>query len=127
MILTVDNVEYDVLVPAGGVKRSFDILDGKNAGRLTSGRMTRDITGTFYNYELQIYPKIGHYSDYDSLYEVLSAPVDSHMAVLPYGQGMSTFEMYVTTGQDTLARKNASETYWTGLSVKFVALAPQRT
>lgn len=57
MILTVDNVEYDVLVPAGGVKRSFDILDGKNAGRLTSGRMTRDITGTFYNYELQIYPK----------------------------------------------------------------------
>ena len=53
MILTVDNVEYDVLVPAGGVKRSFDILDGKNAGRLTSGRMTRDITGTFYNYKLQ--------------------------------------------------------------------------
>ena len=64
---------------------------------------------------------------YDSLYEVLSAPVDSHMAILPYGQGMSTFEMYVTTGQDTLARKNASETYWTGLSVKFVAMAPQRT
>lgn len=127
MILTVDDVEYDVLIPAGGVKRSFQVMDGENAGRVMSGRMTRDIKGTFYNYELQIYPKIGNYSDYDSLYEVLSAPVDSHMAVLPYGQGMSTFEMYVTTGQDTLARKNASETYWTGLSVQFIAMEPQRT
>ena len=127
MILTVDDVEYDVLVPAGGVKRSFQVMDGENAGRVMSGRMTRDIKGTFYNDELQIYPKIGHYSDYDSLYEVLSAPVDSHMAVLPYGQGMSTFEMYVTTGQDTLARKNASGTYWTGLSVQFIAMEPQRT
>ena len=54
MIVTVDGTSYDVRVPAGGLKRSFQVLDGENAGRTLSGRMVRDIIGTFYNYELQI-------------------------------------------------------------------------
>ena len=127
MIVTVDGTSYDVRVPAGGLKRSFQVLDGENAGRTLSGRMVRDIIGTFYNYELQIYPIVGKYSDYDALYRVLSAPDDSHMVILPYGQETLTFEAYVTSGQDTLSRKTAKESYWTGLTVQFIAMEPQRT
>lgn len=126
MILTIDDVQYNVLVPAGGVKRSFRIPDGENAGNVLSGRVVRDVVGTFYDYEIEIYPKSGHYADYDNLYEVLSAPVDSHTAVLPYGQGMATFEMYITSGQDSLDRKNDKESYWTGLAVQFTAMEPKR-
>lgn len=53
-LFTVDGVSYKVRVPAGGLTRSFQVLDGKNAGRLLSGTMERDIIGTFYNYQLQI-------------------------------------------------------------------------
>lgn len=126
MILTIDGRQYDVLVPSGGVKRNFQIMDGENAGRVMSGRMMRDIIGTFYNYEIQIFPKIGKYADYDELYQILSAPVDKHTAVLPYGQGMQTFEMYVASGQDTLNRKTRKEAYWEGLTVQFIAVEPQR-
>ena len=49
-----DGVSYKVTVPVGGLKRSFKILDGRNAGRVLSGDMERDVIGTFYNYELQI-------------------------------------------------------------------------
>lgn len=125
MTITVDNVQYDVLV--SGLSRSFQVLDGDNAGRTLSGRMVRDVIGTYYNYEMQIRPIVGKYSDYDDLYQVLSAPVDSHSVVLPYGQSTLSFDAYVTSGQDSLIRKKASETYWTGLSVQFIAMEPQRT
>ena len=125
MELSVDGKKYDVLVT--GLKRSFQVLDGENAERALSGRMIRDIIGTFYNYEMTLQSKIGKYADYDALYEVLSAPVDSHKVVLPYGQRTLTFNAYVTAGQDNLIRKKSTESYWTGLTVQFIAMAPQRT
>ncbi len=125
MELTVDGKKYNVLVTS--LTRKFQVLDGENAERTLSGAMIRDIIGTFYNYEITILPAVGKYGDYDALYEVLSAPQDSHSVVLPYGQGTMSFRAYVTAGQDNLIRKKPGEAYWTGLSVQFIAMAPQRT
>lgn len=124
---TIDGVAYNVVVPAGGLKRSFEVLDGKNAGRLLSGRMVRDIIGTYYNYELQIEMKDLSPEEYDTLYEALSAPVDAHLVSLPYGQGTLTFRAYVTSGGDALNQMHKGKNYWQGLTVKFIAEAPQRT
>ena len=125
MELTVDGKKYNVLVTS--LARKFQVLDGKNAERTLSGAMIREIFGTFYNYEITILPAVGKYGDYDALYEVLSAPQDSHRIVVPYAQSTLTFNAYVTAGQDNLIRKKPGESYWTGLSVKFIAMAPQRT
>ena len=125
MELTVDGKKYNVLVTS--LARKFQVLDGKNAERTLSGAMSRDIIGTFYNYEITILPAVGKYGDYDALYEVLSAPQDSHRIVVPYAQSTLTFNAYVTAGQDNLIRKKPGEAYWTGLSVQFIAMAPQRT
>ena len=125
MELTVDGKKYNVLVTS--LARKFQVLDGKNAERTLSGAMIRDIIGTFYNYEITILPAVGMYGDYDALYEVLSAPQDSHRIVVPYAQSTLTFNAYVTAGQDNLIRKKPGEAYWTGLSVQFIAMAPQRT
>ena len=125
MELTVDGKKYNVLVTS--LTRKFQVLDGENAERTLSGTMIRDIIGTFYNYEITILPAVGKYGDYDALYQVLSAPQDSHSVVLPYGQGTMSFRAYVTAGQDNLIRKKPGESYWTGLSVQFIAMAPQRT
>lgn len=125
MELTVDGKKYNVLVT--GLTRNFQVLDGENAERTLSGTMIRDIIGTFYNYEMKLMPMVGKYGDYDALYQVLSAPQDSHSVVLPYGQGTLSFRAYVTAGQDNLIRKKPGESYWTGLAVQFIAMAPQRT
>ena len=125
MELTVDGKKYNVLVTS--LTRKFQVLDGENAERTLSGAMIRDIIGTFYNYEITILPAVGKYGDYDALYEVLSAPQDSHRIVVPYAQSTLTFNPYVTAGQDNLIRKKPGEAYWTGLSVQFIAMAPQRT
>ena len=123
---TIDGSAYNVTVPAGGLKRSFKVLDGKNAGRVLSGDMERDIIGTFYNYELQINTRSASLAEYDRLYEVLSAPVNFHTVSFPYGQSTLTFQAYVTDGQDNLSRITGGKKYWRGLTVQFVAKSPQR-
>lgn len=126
-LFTIDGVSYNVQVPVGGLKRSFDILDGPNAGRMLSGNMVRDVIGTFYNYQVDIDSSLTNPEEYDRLFEVLSSPVDSHTVSFPYGQSNLTFQAYITKGSDALKRKHKTGQYWGGLSVQFVAMSPQRT
>ena len=118
----VDGVAYNVAVTS--FKRKFSVLDGKNAGRTIDARMHRDILGTFYNYTLELDL---NRAQYDALYEVLSAPDDSHAVVLPYGQTTLAFDAYVTSGEDTLVRMTDKGNYWKSLKVNLIAMAPQRT
>ena len=51
-VFKVDGVSYNVIVPEGGLKRQGRVLDGESVGRMLSGRMMRDIVGTYYNYAI---------------------------------------------------------------------------
>lgn len=124
-VITVDGVAYPH-VHVMSLKRSFSVLDGPNAGRVMTYEMIRDVGGTFYNYTLEFDPELSSATEYDTLYEVLSAPVESHSIVVPYGQSTLTFQAYVTSGEDTLAWKDGSVNHWDGLSINFIAMAPQR-
>ncbi len=109
------------------VKRSFSVTDGDNAGRLSvSGKMVRDIIGTFYNYQFTVDPKQAAPETYDAFYEVISSPKDSHIIVVPYGQGTLTFEAYITTGDDELILIGEDANRWKNLSFSVIAMAPQR-
>ena len=126
-IFTVDGHAYEVTVPAGGLKRSGQVMDGDKAGRLQTGRMERDIIGTFYNYSLQIETQNLNAAEYDELYHVLSAPVDYHTITLPYGQSTITFEAYVSNVNDELKLMQENRNIWGGLTFNFVAMEPQRS
>jgi len=125
-VFSIDGVSYPgVLVTS--LKRSFEILDGENAGRVKTGRMKRDIIGTYYNYSMEMDTSEASLTEYDALYEVLSAPVDSHILVVPYAQGALTFEAYVTNGEDELVSMESRRNKWEGLSINFIAMEPERT
>jgi hypothetical protein len=91
-----------------------------------NGNMVRDVIGTYYNYTWELTP--ADYEDYDTLYELLSAPVDSHIITVPYGRNSTkTFQAYVTSGQDELIHTDENgDNYWDGLSIQFVAMNPAR-
>ncbi len=122
----VDGVSYNVTVPAGGLTRSFKVLDGKNAGRVISGEMERDVIGTYYNYKLRIDARFASLSEYDALYDTLSSPVDFHNVTFPYGQHTLSFQSYITEGEDSITRISNGKNYWQGLTVQFIAKSPQR-
>ena len=125
--IKIDGVTYDG-IRVLSVKRSFAVTDGENAGRLaTSGRMVRDIIGTFYNYEFTVDPKQSAPETYDAFYQVITSPVDEHEVVVPYGQGSLTFDAYITTGDDELTLIGEGCNRWKNLSFNVIAMAPQRT
>lgn len=124
--ITLDGVTYSTL-HITKLTRNFSVLDGPNAGRMQTGEMQRDVKGTFYNYSVEIDADEASRADYDSFYQAISAPTDSHELVVPYGQATLTFQAYVTNGKDDLLNMLPSANRWGGLSFNFIAMAPQRT
>lgn len=126
-IICIDGTYFNIFIPENGIKRSFSVADSDKAGRNIMGQMIRDIIGTYYNYTVMFETKYLSHSEYDRLYEVLSAPVDYHVITAPYGQTTLTFNAYVTGGEDTIKRIDKSGNHWTGLSVDFISMSPIRT
>ncbi len=126
-VFSVDGVKYPGVFVKSPIHRSFNVLDGENAGRTMDGRMQRDIIGTYYTYRLEFDASLSDPEEYDALFEALSAPMDSHIISVPYGQGSLTFEAYVANGEDDLSRIYRDESKkWDNLTVNFVAMEPQR-
>lgn len=124
-VFSIDGREFDVVVTS--LEREFAVTDGENAGRAMSGRMIRDLLGTYYNYSASLSSESLSVAEYDDLYEILSAPEDSHILVMPYGQSTLTFEAYVANGKDKLIAKTQATTLWGNLKINFIAMEPQRT
>ena len=125
--LILDGTEYKN-IHVIDIKRTFSVTDGENAGRLAiSGKMIRDIIGTFYNYQFSINADKATRAEYDEFYETISAPVDSHEIVVPYAQGTMTFDAYITGGSDSLLKITDTENKWNNLSFNIIAMEPQRT
>ncbi len=124
-LFLIDGIRFDV----GIVKLSREgvVNDGENAGRTLDYVMHRDVKGTLYNYSLTVGTKSLSASDYDELYEVLTAPVDSHLVRLPYGQGSKTVQMYVTSVKDELLRSRDGVKTWGNLSFSFIAMELERS
>lgn len=124
--ITLDGYLYSGIHVAS-LKRFGEVLDGPNAGRPLSGGIIRDIIGTYYNYALIIDSSLSSVQEYDKFYEAITAPVDSHAAVLPYGQSVLSYEVYVSSAEDELLDGSGSENRWGNLTVKFIAAEPNRT
>lgn len=122
----IDGRAFRVFVPAGGIQRQGRVLDRDTAGRTTDGNMKRDIIGTYYNYVIQIDAQGLDVHEYDDLYEILSAPINSHTLEVPYGQGTFVFEAYVANVDDNLKLARNGINLWGDLSVTFTAMAPAR-
>lgn len=122
-IFSIDGVDLRLNVTK--LEREFSVTDTENSGRLKNYDMYREIAGTFYNYTMEIEPITQYREDYDTFYQMISAPETKHRIVVPYAQKTLEFEAYVTKGKDGLQRRNGKN-LWQGLSVYFVAMSPQR-
>lgn len=107
------------------LRRSFRIPDGPNAGNMLSGDYERDLIGTYYDYDLVITTSDLTDNEYDALFEILSAPVNSHMVEMPYGLSSLAYEAMIESGVDELIPMDDG-TWWGNLSVSIRAKKPQR-
>ncbi len=124
-ILTIDGIGYDG-IGIERLTRSASLQDGKNADTMISGDYIRDLQGTFYDYTMIITGLETGSRDYDNLYCVLTAPVNSHTVVLPYGQSTITLEVYIDNMEDALLAMSDIKNWWGSLTVKLNSVQAKR-
>ena len=123
-VVTIDGTSFDVGVEY--IKRQARIEDGPNAGNSKRGDWIRDVYGTFYDYILAFDTSSGlSKEDYDTMYDILTAPVEFHTLVVPYGQSTLSFEAGITGAEDNVILMDDG-TVWGNLSITFRAKSPQR-
>ena len=123
-VVTIDGASFDVGVEY--IKRQARIEDGPNAGNSKRGDWIRDVYGTYYDYILAFDTSAGlSRADYDTLYSILTAPVEFHTLVVPYGQSTLTFSAGITGAEDNVILMDDG-TVWGNLSITFRAKSPQR-
>ena len=123
-VVTIDGTSFDVGVEY--IKRQARIEDGPNAGNSKRGDWIRDVYGTFYDYILAFDTSSGlSREDYDTMYGILTAPVEFHTLVVPYGQSTLSFEAGITGAEDNVILMDDG-TVWGNLSITFRAKIPQR-
>lgn len=126
-VFSIDGLDLRLWVT--DLERGFAVTDTDQSGRVQSGRMHRDIIGTYYNYTLTVDPDKSNRADYDTFYEIVSSPTESHTVIFPYGQKTLEFEAYITSGKDKARIEingNDKINKWSALSIDFVAMEPQR-
>ena len=123
-VVTIDGASFDVGVEH--IKRQARIEDGPNAGNSKRGDWIRDVYGTYYDYILAFDTSAGlSRADYDTLYSILTAPVEFHTLVVPYGQSTLSFAAGITGAEDNVILMDDG-TVWGNLSITFRAKSPQR-
>lgn len=120
--IVIDGKSYAVRITE--LKRTADILD-KYAERDETGELHREVIGTFYNYQLKIGVKMGERDLYNELFDVLSAPVESHRVELPHDH--VEFEGYFSSIADNIKLVDDDGFDANGLSCKLTAMKPRRT
>ena len=123
-VVTIDGASFDVGVEY--IKRQARIEDGPNAGNSKRGDWIRDVYGTYYDYILAFDSSAGMTrADYETLYSILTAPVEFHTLVVPYGQSTLSFTAGITGAEDNVILMDDG-TVWGNLSITFRAKSPQR-
>lgn len=118
-----DGIAYNVRVSK--MTRKFSVQDTDKTGRTQDGEMYRDIIGTFYNYSMTVEQMDGDAESFDSFWEAISKPVESHVCVFPYGQSTMTQRMYITSGEQDLIVKMPMKNKWGEIAVNYIAMSPK--
>ena len=124
-IFTLDGKAYHAGVTE--IERSFELVSGQNQATMKGGKKLRDVIGTEYSFTVRIEMQYLTPEDYDTLYWALSAPVDYHDVVMPFGQSTMEFRAGIENGSDVLKRMGNPENRWGELQITFVPEGPQRS
>lgn len=124
-MFSLDGQSFDDVVHVTSLREKFSVLNGKNSGRLQSGKMYLEKLGTYINYEMTVQKKAtASASDWDRFVNLLMNPYNEHTITLPHFQRLQTFSVYIAEGgrdliQTTLAGNNNR---WGELTLEFVSM-----
>lgn len=120
---------FDADVAISKYNRNFNVLDGDNAGRVMTGRMVRDIIGTYIGHKITVFRRGDNYAGLDEFWDYLVAHSvdDSIMLEAADGQTTISYEAYYTSASQDIEQVIDGVNYWGEIEVNFIPMEAQVT
>lgn len=121
--IRINGQPFDATVAISDIEESFNVLDGENAGRVMSGRMIRDVIGTYIGHKITFFNGKDPEA-FDALWDYLVAHSsdDSVMIEAADGQTSVEYEAYYTSGTRRLRSAADNVNYWDEIEINFIPM-----
>lgn len=125
--IKLNGVEFDADVAISAYNRNFSVLDGENAGRVMTGRMVRDLIGTYIGHKITVFRRGDNYAGLDKFWDYLiQHSVDgSIMLEAADGQKVISYEAYYTSASQEIEKVEDGINYWGEIEVNFIPMDAQ--
>jgi len=125
--IKLNGIEFDADVAISKYNRNFNVLDGENAGRVMTGRMVRDIIGTYIGHKLTVFRRGDNYQGLDTFWDYLveHSVDDSVMLEAADGQSMISYEAYYTSASQDIENVESGVNYWGEIEINFIPMDAQ--
>lgn len=125
--IKLNSVTFDADVAISGYNRNFNVLDGENAGRVMTGRMIRDIIGTYIGHKLTVFRRGNNYAGLDAFWDYLVAHSVDDSVLLEAADGQTTisYEAYYTSASQDIEKVDGGVNYWGDIEVNFIPMDAQ--
>ena len=125
--IKLNGIAFDADVAISSYNRNFNVLDGENAGRVMTGRMIRDIIGTYIGHKVTVFRRGNNYEGLDRFWDYLvkHSVDDSVMLEASDGQKTISYEAYYTSGSQNIERVEDGVNYWGEIEVNFIPMDAQ--
>lgn len=120
---------FDADVAISKYNRNFNVLDGDNAGRVMTGRMVRDIIGTYIGHKITVFRRGDNYAGLDELWDYLVAHSVDDSITLEAADGQTTisYEAYYTSASQDIEQVINGVNYWGEIEINFIPMEAQVT
>ena len=122
----INGQSFDVTVAISDIEETFNVLDGSNAGRVMSGRMIRDVIGTYIGHKITFFNGKSN-ADFDALWDYLIAhSVDDYVNLeAADGQTSLSYQAYYTSGTRSLRSAADGTNVWDEIEINFIPMDAQ--
>ncbi len=122
----INGKSFDVTVAISDIEETFNVLDGSNAGRVMSGRMIRDVIGTYIGHKITFFNGKSN-ADFDALWDYLiEHSVDDYVNLeAADGQKSISYQAYYTSGTRSLRSAADGVNVWDEIEINFVPMDAQ--
>lgn len=126
--IKLNGVEFDADVAISSYNRNFNVLDGENSGRVMTGRMIRDVIGTYLGHKITVFRRGDNYEGFDKFWKYLyeHSTDDSVRLEAADNQTTISYEAYYTSATQNLEKVENGINYWGEIEVTFTPMEAQR-
>ena len=125
--IKLNGVEFDADVAISSYNRNFNVLDGENAGRVMTGRMVRDIIGTYIGHKITVFRRGGNYAELDAFWTYLVDHSVDDYVTLEAADGQTTIssDAYYTSASQDIEQVADGVNLWGEIEINFIPMDAQ--